>query len=446
MTPPKPYPAYKDSGIPWLGEIPVHWKAKPLKRVFRLINGSTPNSSTPEFWDGNIHWATPEDLGQLTTDTISETNRQITRSGYQSCGTTLAPTGSLVLSTRAPIGHLAITGVAMCTNQGCRLLVFRSEKDRRFFYYQLLVARPELRSWGQGSTFQELGKSKLEVVLLIDPPAAEQRAISAFLDRETIKIEGLIAKKERMIALLKEKRAALISHAITKGLDGDAPRKDSGVEWLGKIPACWEVMRLKFNCRKIGSGTTPKGGAETYLDTGVLFLRSQNVHFDGLRLEEVAYISDDVDSEMANTRVVANDILLNITGASLGRCAIVPGDIGAANVNQHVCIIRTKSERLEPHFLKFSLAAHSVQAQIFAGEEGVSREGLNFVEIGDFVLTSPPVIEQRAIAAYLDRETARMDATIGKTQAHIGLLRERRAALISAAVTGKIDVREADWA
>src|SRR5690606_36565646 len=159
----KPYPAYKDSGVEWLGEIPAHWDVKRLKRVFRVVNGSTPASGEPVFWDGEIPWVTPEDLGDLNDRTISQTRRNITEAGYRSCGTTLVPAGSLVLSTRAPIGHLALAGVDICTNQGCRSLVFRNTSSRDFFFYELLAVRPELESLGQGSTFRELAKGMLEI-------------------------------------------------------------------------------------------------------------------------------------------------------------------------------------------------------------------------------------------------------------------------------------------
>jgi len=250
------YPKYKSSGIEWLGEIPEHWGIKALKRVFRILNGSTPKSGEPSYWDGDIPWATPDDLGSLQGDTLFFTRRMITEDGYNSCGTSLAPAGSLVLSTRAPIGHLAIAAVPLCTNQGCRCLVFHTKDETRFFYYQLLTARQELESWGQGSTFQELSRDKLGAVYLVAPPVHEQRAIAAFLDRETARIDKLIRKKERQIELLQEKRSAVISHAVTKGLNPNVKMKDSGIEWLGKIPEHWEVIRLKF-AAQIVMGQSP---------------------------------------------------------------------------------------------------------------------------------------------------------------------------------------------
>ena len=193
------YPAYKDSGIEWLGKIPEHWDVKRIKRIFNILNGSTPKTSDPTFWDGRILWATPDDLGRLKGDILYKTERMITKAGYASCGTTLAPAGSLILSTRAPIGHLAIAGKALCTNQGCRSFVFRGTGDSHYYYYLLLASHQELGSWGQGSTFAELSRSKLENIHIVTPPLSDQRAITVFLDREAAHVDALIAGKERQI-------------------------------------------------------------------------------------------------------------------------------------------------------------------------------------------------------------------------------------------------------
>ncbi|HEX74286.1 MAG TPA: hypothetical protein G4N93_03970 [Dehalococcoidia bacterium] len=214
-----PYSPMKDSGVEWLGEIPAHWEIKSVKRISKVFNGSTPKSSEPEYWDGDIPWVTPEDLGELASSEISGTKRYITQAGYESCGTNLVPTGSLILSTRAPIGHLAIAATALCTNQGCRSLVPHSDMRTRFLYYVLYASRQELISLGQGSTFMELGKSKLETVGLPLPRTEEQQAIADHLDRETARIDNLIGKINQAIEKLQEYRSALITAAVTGKID-----------------------------------------------------------------------------------------------------------------------------------------------------------------------------------------------------------------------------------
>lgn len=210
--------------------------------------------------------------------------------------------------------------------------------------------------------------------------------------------------------------------------------KDSGVEWLGRVPEHWQVKQLKYLASHIGSGKTPSGGAEVYQDAGVLFLRSQNVYEDGLRLDDAAFISDEVDDEMKGSRVMPGDVLLNITGASIGRSCLVPEEFERANVNQHVCIIRGEPP-LASKWISLCLPSRPVQAQIDFSQNGAGREGLNFEQIGNMFIALPHGEEINEIAGRLDRETARIDALIEKKTRFIELLREKRQALITHAVT-----------
>jgi len=194
---------------------------------------------------------------------------------------------------------------------------------------------------------------------------------------------------------------------------------------------------------KIGSGKTPRGGSEIYSCEGVIFIRSQNVHFDGLHLDDVVYIDYEIDKEMRSTRLQGNDILLNITGASLGRATLVPQKFPDANVNQHVSIIRPKTNLIYPPFLNHIIGSSLIQAQIFSTENGAAREGLPYSKIANLVFAMPENYqEQQAIATYLDQETTRLDGLKTKIETLLARLGEYRAALISAAVTGKIDVTQ----
>ncbi|MDF5759062.1 restriction endonuclease subunit S [Spongiactinospora sp. TRM90649] len=168
------------------------------------------------------------------------------------------------------------------------------------------------------------------------------------------------------------------------------------------------MSRVKHLVSKIGSGKTPMGGSETYPEEGVVFLRSQNIHFGGLRLEDVAYISEETHREMENTRLVEGDVLLNITGASIGRVARFPKGIGEANVNQHVCILRPTSS-VDSRFLEYALSAYTTWAQILSLQAGGNRDGLNFEQVGDLHIPTPAIDTQRRIANFLDAETARID-------------------------------------
>src|SRR5690606_23371637 len=142
----EPYPAYKDSGVEWLGQVPAHWEVRRLGSVTQVLNGATPSSSMPEYWDGDIVWVTPDDLGKLKGRYIDDSSRRITHEGYNACGTRLAPAGSIVISIRAPIGHLGILRVAACANQGCRLLIPQSGTVNEYLYHVLVAARPSLEA------------------------------------------------------------------------------------------------------------------------------------------------------------------------------------------------------------------------------------------------------------------------------------------------------------
>jgi type I restriction enzyme S subunit len=420
----KPYPAYKDSGVEWLGEIPAHWEVKRLRFLFRIVNGSTPATGTPGYWDGDIPWVTPDDLGELSKPFIESTRRSITEAGYKSCGVTLVPPGSLVLSTRAPIGHLGIAAVELCTNQGCRGLVLRREASEKFFFYHLLSAKPELEARGQGSTFRELSTENLASVSVAFPPVPEQRAIAAFLDRETARIDALVEKKERLIALLQEKRTALISQAVTKGLDPTVPMKESGVEWLGAIPAHWEVKKLAWltaclDGRRVPlnaeersrmQGEYPYWGASSIVDYVDKWL------FD----EELVLLGEDGAPFFDRTKPVAFRVC------------------GKVWVNNHAHVLRP-GRQVDAAFLAYVLNCVDYSAFI----DGTTRDKLTQADMNAIPIQCPGRPEQRAIAAFLDRETAKIDALIAKVREAIERLKEYRTALISAAVTGKIDVREA---
>ena len=263
------------------------------------------------------------------------------------------------------------------------------------------------------------------------PPLAEQEAIVAYLDAETGRIDKAIAAEEKMIALLQERREIVINEAVGGG-QGDFSRKER------KDRKGWEVRRLKTISTKIGSGKTPKGGADVYSETGILFIRSQNVYNEGLKLDDVSHISPAIDEGMKGTRVHRNDLLLNITGGSIGRCCLYECD-EPANVNQHVCIIRIAKNKAVAEFVRYFINATAADI-VGINQTGGNREGLNFQSIGNVSIPIPPLVEQEAIVARLDEETGKIDRAIAVKRRQIELLRERRQIVIDEVVTGKVKV------
>lgn len=210
--------------------------------------------------------------------------------------------------------------------------------------------------------------------------------------------------------------------------------KPSGIEWLGVIPEHWEVKRVKDLTTKIGSGVTPSGGAEVYSENGIPFYRSQNIYNNRLSIEDIVYISEEIDSSMSNSRIRPYDILLNITGASIGRCYYAPTNFKNGNVNQHVCIIRPIQKKITTRLLHFQIISQYGQTLIEISQNGANREGLNFQQIKNFVFAIPTFLEQTAIANYLDTKTAAIDRKIDLLTAKADKYKALRRSLINETV------------
>ena len=449
MTLPR-YPRYKDSGVEWLGEVPGHWEVDRLKRS-TLVCKNGIWGDEPQQNDDDIPCVRVADFDrqrlrvELSEPTIrnvneKERNGRILRQGdlllEKSGGGEFQPVGCVVLYDD-PLP-------AVCSNFVARVQVIdgMSSSFWRYVHAAAYAVRLNTRSIKQTSGIQNLDQQQYLDELAPFPPFAEQTQIAAFLDRETAKIDTLVAEQRRLMALLKEKRQAVISRAVTRGLNPDAPLKPSGIEWLGDMPAHWDIKKTKYLTSRISSGKTPLGGSEVYVDEGITFLRSQNVYDEGLRLEEVVYIAPAVDEAMAVSRVCEHDILLNVTGASIGRSCVVPTGFPRANVNQHVCVIRLTDLARVP-FMAWVFKGSSIKNQIDHAQNGAAREGLNFEQISEMLFGLPPSDEQICITDFLKSETAKLDTLTTEAQRAIDLLQERRTALISAAVTGQIDVRSA---
>ena len=272
--------------------------------------------------------------------------------------------------------------------------------------------------------------------LIFVPPLDEQSTIAAYLDTRCAKIDEIIAEAKASIEDYKQWKASIIYEAVTKGLDTNVEMKDSGIEWIGEIPAHWTSIPLKAVTSKIGSGKTPAGGAETYQETGVLFLRSQNIYNTGLKLAGAFCISEDIDAEMANTRVRLNDVLLNITGGSIGRCCLFDLPDTAANVNQHVCIIRA-TDAVIPQFIRYFWNSTAGPMVIEQYQTGSNRQGLNFEQIGATRIPFCSKEEQHSIIRYLDHITNIIEDLISEKELLIADLETYKKALVYEVVTGK---------
>jgi type I restriction enzyme S subunit len=435
----KAYPEYKDSGVEWLGKIPMDWKVVGLKNISSIINGSTPKSGVEAFWNGELNWMTPTDLGQKSGDYIFQSQRKITPQGLNSCGTTLVPANSVILSTRAPIGSLAIGTTEFCTNQGCKSLIIGDASLSKFVYYYLSILTTPLNNLGRGSTFLELSSDDLGSVK-ISVPNGNITNIIKFLDHQTAKIDNLIEKQQQLIELLKEKRQAVISHAVTKGLNPDAPMKDSGVEWLGEVPEHWKVSRIK-NFAKIESGHTPsKTKTEYWVDCNIPWV-SLN---DSKQLKNIDYIENTFykisELGMANSsaHLLPARAVIFTRDASIGLSAITMKSMA---VSQHLIAWLCDEHIIIPEFLLLIFYAMEKEFERYTFGATLKTIGMDNVKALKAVF--PPIEEQSDLIHWAFKKMEDIKNSISKAEELTLLLQERRTALISAAVTGKIDVR--DW-
>lgn len=330
---------------------------------------------------------------------------------------------------------------------GYHLSLIRPDKDKingRYLYYCLTSPgfSDHFSNYANGVTRYGISKDPIKNTPVLLPNLDIQRSIANFLDQKTTEIDDLIAEKEKLIQLLEEKRQAIITEVVTKGLDPDVKMKDSGVEWIGEIPGHWQVKKMKYLSTYISSGKTPRGGAEVYSSEGIPFLRSMNIHFKGLKLDNLVYVDEKIDEEMASSRVLKDDILLNITGASIGRSCRFTGELKKANVNQHVCIIRP-TDQISSNYLEIAMKSSLVSYQIDISNNGSSREGLNFSQVKKIAIPMPPSqLELEKISNYAGEMISEIDEVIIQIKRQSKKIKEYRQSLIYEAVTGKIDVRE----
>lgn len=403
---------------------------KQLRFLFSVSSGATPESGNMAFWDGDIFWATPEDVSGVSRTLIS-TRRRITREGFENCSAKMAPAGSIVLTKRAPIGQLAISEVELCCNQGCFLLEPSSDADSEFFYYWLSQQSSYLQVLGRGSTFMELSTDEIKAIHAPCIPLDQQRRISAFLNSETAGIDTLISAKQRLLDLLAEKRRAVIAEAVMRGLNPAAPLRASGIDWLGDIPAHWELERSRwlFQERDERSET----GEEEMLTVS---------HLTGVTPRS----EKDVNMFEAETTAgyklcFAGDLVINTLWAWMGA-------MGTARVDGIVSPaynVYTPGPRLIPDYVDALVRIPVFAQEVTRYSKGVWSSRLRLYPEGFFQTywPVPPIGEQHEIVRHIAAETAKIDRLRAATEHSITLLKERRGALIAAAVTGQIAIPEA---
>jgi type I restriction enzyme S subunit len=434
------YPNYKDSGVEWLGEVPAHWKTANLRWLSKRYSGGTPDKLNLEYWtEGTIPWL---NSGAVNEPIITEPSAFITEEAFQNSSAKWIPKDALVMALAGQgktKGMVAQLGFQTTCNQSMAAIIPTKEVEARFLYWWLTINYQNIRNMAGGDLRDGLNLELLGNIPCPLLPIPEQQTIAAFLDRETAKIDALIAEQQRLIGLLKEKRQAVISHAVTKGLNPDAPMKDSGIEWLGEVPAHWDIKRLKF-IADVQSGVA-KGKDNSGQETiEVPYLRVANVQDGFLDLETITTIEIPASS-LERYLLRVGDVLMNEGGDydKLGRGHIWNGEIELCIHQNHVFAIRPRG--LSSEWLNEITGSDYAHFYFMTrSKQSTNLASISSTNIMELPVVIPPITEQQQILMSLSDQRNKFDTLTAEAQRAIQLLKERRAALISAAVTGKIDV------
>ena len=424
----KAYPEYKDSGVEWLGEIPIHWEMLRHKYVAFFTKGKNPTNLLEQPLKNTLPYLSMECLRNNTTDKYALISNDVR----------IALEGQpLIIWDGSNAGEF-VKGKSGILSSTMAAATLTYPLHPQYYWYVCISIEPEMRKNAVGMGIPHVNGDELKSISFSIPSFCEQKQIAVFLDHETAKIDKLIEKQQQLIELLKEKRQAVISHAVTKGLNPDVPMKDSGVEWLGEIPQHWGVTRLKYECRNIVDcpHSTPN-----YTDEGEYpAIRTADIMAGYLDLENCRRVTEPVYDER-NFRLIpkAGDIIYSREGERFGIGAPIPEGAKVC-LAQRVMLFRAKST---PGYLMWALNSSSTYTQAQQDCIGSTSPHVNVDTIKNFILAWPPENEREEISNFIHQTLDSVESLTAHLTEKLTLLQERRTALISAAVTGKIDVR--DW-
>lgn len=446
MSLPK-YPHYKPSGVQWLGDVPAHWEVGPLKRAVALVESGVSVNAVDEP-------AGPGMVGVLKTSAVYSgrfepgENKAVVAEDLDRVACPVKA-GTLIVSRMNTPSLVGAAGLVADDAENLFLpdrlwQVHLAGALPQFVHFWTLSpsyrAQVQMACAGTSASMQNLSQDEFLRFVLPLPSLEEQTAIAHFLDHETAKIDALIAEQEKLIHLLAEKRQATISHAVTRGLDPAAPMKDSGVAWLGEVPAHWTVCPIKLVAR-IGNGSTPnRDNPDYWAEEGFPWLNSSVVNQDEVS-EAERFVTELALAECHLPVIEPPAILVGITGQGKTR-GMATRLAFKATVNQHLAYIKPTLGRIDEKFLLRIFEAVYLHLRTESEGAGSTKGAITCEQLGNLRIPVPNLAEQIEIAAKIETETTRLDALRAEAERAIALLKERRAALIAAAVTGQIDVRQ----
>jgi type I restriction enzyme S subunit len=434
----EPYPEYRNPPIKWLHRAPINWEIHRAKYLFKRMNRPVRSSDeiVTAFRDGIVTLRK-----NRRTEGFTNSLKEI---GYQG-----VRKGDLVI--HAMDGFAGAIGVSDSDGKSTPVYsVCVPHYDVSTKYYAYLIRTMALNGYikslakGIRERSTEFRYNEFKNLELIVPTLKEQQSITTFLDRETSRIDALVEKKQQFIELLEERRSALISHAVTKGLDPDVPMKDSGIEWIRQIPEHWDAVKLKYLLLdgKEGIKIGPFGSSlklELMKNKGYKVYGQENVIKEDFSVGK-RFIDFAKYKELQNYEIYPNDILITMMGTT-GRTCVVPDKIEKGIMDSHLIRIRTKTGINSSYVSLLINSSNYIEHQIKIKSKGAIMDGLNSSIIKSLLILLPPLKEQNELMEFLTQINLSFDTLIEKTEQSIEFLKEYRTALISSAVTGKIDVR-----
>ena len=441
----KAYPKYKDSGVEWLGDVPADWDIRRLKNVSTINPQSLDEDTDPAMEIVYVDIGGVDGLGRIIErETLMFANapsraRRLVEHGDVIVSTVRTYLRAIASINNPDLNMVVSTGFAVVRPRKGVLPSYAAYLLRSPFFVERVVSE------SKGVSFPAINETEMATFDVPRPSETEQRAIAAFLDRETARIDALVAKKERLIELLQEKRSALITRAVTKGLDPNVPMKDSGVEWLGSVPIHWTVMPLAYGTVARCDGPFGSGlKSEHYAASGVRVVRLQNIGWAEFLAHDEAYISEAYARTLGDHSVVAGDLLiagLGDEGHPVGRSCVAPSEIEPAMVKADCFRFRLDRRILLSEFAALQMSSTSTAAAGFL-TTGATRARMNLTATAARKIAFPSIDEQRAIVDLVGEESSLYSDLTGQIRSAIKRLLELRTTLISTAVTGKIDIRE----
>ncbi|EGQ7757951.1 restriction endonuclease subunit S [Vibrio vulnificus] len=432
------YPEYKDSGVEWLEEVPSDWDVIKIKHLSPVKRGASPRPiDDPKYFDeeGEYAWVRIADVS--ASKTYLETTTQTMSELGSSLSVKLEP-NQLFLSIAGTVGKPCINKIKACIHDG--FVYFPDLKIPNKYLFYVFAGEQAYKGLGKMGTQLNLNTDTVGDIKVALPREHEHiEQIVHFLDHETAKIDTLIEKQQQLIKLLKEKRQAVISNAVTKGLNPQAPMKDSGVEWLGEVPEHWDTARFKFLCESIIAG--PFGSSITkdmYQPSGYKVYGQEQVIPNNFQLGDY-FISEKDYEQLSRYKVESGDLLISCVG-TFGKIAVFPNDAQEGIINPRLIKAKLKSNQ-NAFYIRELLKSEMIFKQFELLSRGGTMGVINIAILNEIIAAAPPLTEQDEIYSYICIQKEKYRLLIDKATRQIELLKERRTALISAAVTGKIDVR-----